>query len=48
MEISNGEIDILLIFERMNKEIKISYYLKNGIKKDLIDFKKVMKKIHLK
>ena len=25
MEISNGEIDIVLIFERMNKEIKISY-----------------------
>ena len=48
MEISNGEIDIVLIFERINKEIKISYYLKNGIKKDLIDFKKVMKKIHLK
>ena len=48
MEISNGEIDIVLIFERMNKEIKISYYLKNGIKKDLINFKKIMKKIHLK
>ena len=25
MEISNGEIDIVLIFERMNKEIKTSY-----------------------
>ena len=48
MEISNGEIDIVLVFERMNKDIKISYYLENGNKKDLIDFKKIMKKIHLK
>jgi len=48
MEISNGEIDIVLIFERMNREIKISYYLENGNKKDLIGFKKIMKKIHLK
>ena len=48
MEISNGEIDIVLVFERMNKDIKINYYLENGNKKDLINFKKIMKKIHLK
>ena len=48
MEISNGENDIVLVFERANKDIKISYYLENGNKKDLIDFKKIMKKIHLK
>jgi hypothetical protein len=48
MEISNGEIDIILAFERMNKNIKINYYLKNGIKKDFINFKKIMKKIHSK
>jgi len=48
MEISNGENDIVLIFERMNKNIKISYYLENGNKNDLIYFKKIMKKIHLK
>ena len=48
MEISNGENDIVLVFERTNKDIKINYYLKNGNKKDLINFKKIMKKIHLK
>ena len=48
MEISNGEIDVILVFEKMNKDIKINYYLENGNKKDLIDFKKIMKKIHLK
>ena len=48
MEISNGENDVVLVFEKMNKNIKINYYLENGNKKDLIDFKKIMKKIYLK
>ena len=47
MEISNGENDIVLIFERLKKKIKISYYIENGNKKDLINFKKIMKKVHL-
>jgi len=47
MEISNGENDIVLIFERLKNKIKISYYLENGNKKDLINFKKIMKKVHL-
>ena len=42
MEISNGEIDIILKFERMNKYIKISFDVKNGNEQNFINFKKLM------
>ena len=48
MEISNGEADIALYFEKMNKYIKISFYIENGNKEDLISFKKIMKKFNPK
>jgi serine/threonine protein kinase len=44
MELSNGEIDVLLSFEKMVKEIKISFSIKNGNKVDFNEFKKIMKK----
>jgi serine/threonine protein kinase len=44
MELSNGEIDVLLSFEKMIKEIKISFSIKNGNKVDFNEFKKIMKK----
>ena len=44
MELSNGEIDVLLSFEKMIKEIKISFSIKNGNKVDFHEFKKIMKK----
>ena len=44
MELSNGEIDVLLSFEKMVKEIKISFSIKNGNKLDFNEFKKIMKK----
>jgi len=46
MELSNGEIDVLLSFEKMVKEIKISFSIKNGNKGDFIEFKKIMKKFN--
>ena len=46
MELSNGEIDVLLSFEKMFKEIKIAFAIKNGNKGDLIEFKKLMKKFN--
>ena len=42
MEISNGEIDIILKFERMNKYIKISFDVKNGNEQNFINIKKLM------
>ena len=44
MELSNGEIDVLLSFEKMVKEIKISFSIKNGNKLDFNEFKKKKKK----
>ena len=48
IEISNGEIDVLLFLEKMFKEIKISFKIINGNKEDFIKFKKIMKKFSLK
>ena len=48
IEISNGEIDVLLSFEKMFKDIKISFKIINGNKEDFINFKKIMKKFSLK
>ena len=48
MEISNGEIDIGLTFEKMYKVIKISFFVINGSKEDFVNFKKIMKKINIK
>ena len=46
MELSNGEIDVVLFLEKMKKEIKISFYINNGNKEDLNEFKKIMKKFN--
>jgi serine/threonine protein kinase len=46
MELSNGEIDVVLSLEKMKKEIKISFVIKNGNKEDLNEFKKIMKKFN--
>ena len=46
MELSNGEIDVVLFLEKMKKEIKISFDIKNGNKEDLNEFKKIMKKFN--
>ena len=46
MELSNGEIDVVLSLEKMKKEIKISFYINNGNKEDLNEFKKIMKKFN--
>ena len=48
MEISNGEIDIGITFEKMYKVIKISFFVINGSKEDFVNFKKIMKKIYIK
>jgi hypothetical protein len=48
MEISNGEIDVLLNFEKMCKIIKVSFSIINGNRDDFINFKKIMKKINFK
>ena len=48
MEVSNGEIDVALRFEKMYKVIKISFGLINGNKEDFVNFKKIMKKINIK
>ena len=48
MEISNGEIDVLLNFEKMCKIIKVSFSIINGNRDDFINFKKIMKKINVK
>ena len=47
MEISNGENDIYLSFEKMFKETKIFFKVINGIKDDLLNFKKIMRKFNL-
>ena len=46
MELSNGENDVVLSLEKMKKEIKISFDIKNGNKEDLNEFKKIMKKFN--
>ena len=48
LEISNGEIDVILYFEKMNRIIKISFVVVNGNKDDLVNFKKIMKKFSIK
>ena len=48
IEISNGEVDVKLIFEKMFKEIKISFSIINGNKEDFLNFKKIMKRINIK
>ena len=48
LEISNGEVDVLLFFEKMYKIIKISFSIINGNKDDFINFKKLMKKFNIK
>ena len=47
LEISNGEVDVLLSFEKMCREIKINYIIINGNKDDFLNFKKIMKKINI-
>ena len=46
--ISNGEIDVILYFEKMHRIIKISFVVVNGNKDDLVNFKKIMKKFSIK
>ena len=48
LEISNGEIDVLLSFEKMSKELKIIFTIINGNKDDFLNFKKIMKKLNIK
>ena len=48
MEISNGEYDVIINFEKMYKVIKIFFSLINGNKDDFVNFKKIMKKINIK
>ena len=48
IEISNGEIDVSLFFEKMYKIVKISFSLINGNNDDFINFKKIMKKLNIK
>ena len=48
IEISNGELDVRLLFENMYKIIKITFSFINGNKEDFINFKKIMKKLNLK
>ena len=48
LEISNGEIDVSLLFEKMYKIVKISFSLINGNNDDFINFKKIMKKFNIK
>ena len=48
IEISNGEIDVSLFFEKMYKIVKISFSLINGNNDDFINFKKIMKKFNIK
>ena len=48
IEISNGEVDALLLFEKIFKEIKISFSILNGNRKDFDNFKKIMKKFSIK
>jgi serine/threonine protein kinase len=44
MELSNGEIDVLISLEKILKEIKINFTNENGSKEDFNEFKKIMKK----
>jgi len=44
MELSNGENDVFLSFEKKFKEIKIEFTIENGNKEDFNEFKKIMKK----
>ena len=44
MELSNGEIDVLISLEKILKEIKINFTIENGSKEDFNEFKKIMKK----
>ena len=48
MEITNGEMDVIISLTKMYKIIKVSYSIINGSKEDLIKFKKIMKKINRK
>ena len=48
IEISNGEVDVLLLFEKIIKEIKISFSILNGNREDFDNFKKIMKKFKIK
>ena len=44
MELSNGEIDVLISLEKILKEVKIKFSIENGNKEDFNEFKKIMKK----
>ena len=44
MELSNGEIDVHLSFEKTLKQMKIKFTIENGNKDDFNEFKKLMKK----
>ena len=48
MEITNGEIDAIISLEKMYKIVKVSYSIINGSKEDLINFKKIIKRINIK
>ena len=47
IEVSNGEVDVKLILEKMFKEIKIYFTIINGNREDYANFKKIMKKFHI-
>jgi serine/threonine protein kinase len=47
VEITNGEMDVLLSIEKMCKEIKIKYIIINGNKEDLLNFNKIMKRFKI-
>ena len=48
MEMSNGEIDICLYIEKIRQDVKISFSVENGNKRDFVEFKKLMKKFNQK
>ena len=47
IEVSNGEMDVKLILEKMFKEIKIYFAIINGNREDYSNFKKIMKKFNI-
>ena len=47
VEITNGEMDVLLSIKKMYKEIKIKYIITNGNKEDLLNFNKIMKRFKI-
>ena len=48
IEISNGETDAFLSFEKLFKEIKISFGIINGNMEEFVNLKKIMRKFNVK